>query len=65
VVTPAILLADLPSVVPRRTVDQGAQEVGHESKLGDPSHRGNRTWDTQPRLRPVRDFIEIVSRGIG
>jgi len=33
VVTPAILLGDAASVFPRRTVDQGAQEEGHESKL--------------------------------
>src|SRR5664279_3848421 len=39
VVTPPILLANLTGIVPRRAVDQRAQEEAHETKLGDPSVR--------------------------
>ena len=54
VVLPAALLADSASVIPRRAVDQRAQEVSHASKVGDPSDRGSCVNEPDGRARILK-----------
>jgi len=63
VVLPAVLLADSASVIPRRAVDQHAQEIGHASKVGDPSDntRGGRSCELVVEIPP---WYESLARRV-